>query len=196
MPSGYLSARLPESRYRELIEAIAPESLDSLDDHHDAVTGTDPVGYVMHVWIRGRRKTVSVSGHLSPLPGGMDGRAKAPAEFLRAFDAVVRFTAPASPWMPQLLELRLWPRERFREPVVAWPAGWPLPERAPGNRNGLRRIVLPATEFKRLRTLIPPEAPVRTASIGKTLWSVSYRLPFPLESTWRCFGQDGSCGTN
>ncbi len=196
VPSGHLSARLPESRYRELIDAIAPESLDSLGDHYDAVTGTDPVVNVIHVWIKGRRKTVSVSGHLSPMPRGMDGRAKAPAEFLRAYDAIARFTTPAIPWMPQSLELLLWPRERFQEPVMAWPAGWPLPERAPGNRNGLRRISLPAAEFKRLMALIPPEVAVRTMSIGKHRWSVSYHLPFPLEATWRCYGKDRSCGAN
>ena len=182
--SGYLSTRLAEPQYRTLLSRVAPEALLKLRDDYDAVTGTDPAVNVIHVWVGGRRKTVTVVGHLDPWPPGFDGRSKAPAAFLRAYDAITKFSASAQPWLPPSIEVVLRPREHFPEEVVPWPKGWPSPEGARHNSSGMRRIMVPATEFNRLKRLLPEGDNDRTVSIGNQRWLMSYRLPFPHELTW------------
>jgi hypothetical protein len=146
------------------------------------VTATDPVTNVIHVWIDGRRKTVSVAGHLDPgLP--YSGRGKTPPAFLRAYDAIHRFPVPANPWLPPQIEVVLWPREQSREPVVNWPPGWPALESARVGQSGVHRILLPAAEYARLRTLASEDT-IRAVQAGNRLWSIAYRLPFPHEATW------------
>lgn len=184
VPSSYLSARLPEPRYKAVISSVAPGALLKLADSYDAITGTDPVTNVIHVWVNGRRKTVSVAGHLFQLPGGGDGRSKTPPEFLRAYDAITNFSAPASPWLPPAVELLLWPRERFQEEVVPWPQGWPSLEGAAISRGGMHRLSLPAGQFGRLKALLPDSGHGRTVRIEKQLWTIAYRLPFPHEALW------------
>jgi hypothetical protein len=195
VPSGYLSTRLSEPQYRALISGVAPEALLKLADSYDAITGTDPVDNVIHVWVDGRRKTVSVAGHLWHLSGGGDGRSRAPAEFLRAYDTITNFSAPGTPWLPPSIEVLLWPRERFSEEVLSWPQAWPSPKGPPLSRSGMHRIVLPTAEFDRLKGLLREGHPTGTVGIENRRWLMSYRLPFPHEVTWACFGEYRACGT-
>lgn len=184
IPSGYLSTRLPEPRYQAVVSSIAPEALLKLADSYDAITGTDPVANVIHVWVNGRRKSVSVVGHLFPFPGGGDGRSKTPPEFLRAYDAITNFSVAAGPWLPPSVELLLWPREHFGEKAVPWPQGWPSLDSARIDRSGRYRILLPARQFASLRKLAPDDAQNPAVKIENGLWTLGYRLPFPHEETW------------
>lgn len=180
--SGYLSTRLAEPQYQALLSRVAPEALLKLHDDYDVVTGTDPVASVIHVWVGGRRKTVTVVGHLNRIEG--KGRSKAPAAFVRAYDAMTNFSASAQPWLPPSIEVMLWPREHFPEKVVPWPKGWPSPEGARHSLSEMRRIMLPATEFNRLKGLLPEGNNHQTVNIRNQRWMMSYRLPFPHELTW------------
>jgi hypothetical protein len=179
---SYRSTRLSGSRYQALIARIAPEGLLKLAGEYDAITATDPVANVIHVWVDGRRKTVSVAGHLDrSLP--FSGRARTPPEFLRAYDAIADFSEPAGPWLPPQIEVILWPRERFPGQVLPWPQGWPSVESARVSRSGVHRVFVPAAEFRQVERLVAEDA-TRAVKAGNRLWSVAYRLPFPHEATW------------
>lgn len=181
-PSGFRAARLSRDRYQALVGAIAPDEMLALADSYDAISGTDPLAYVIHAWISGRRKTVSVSGHLWDAAS----RAKAPPAFLRAHDAIGAFAAPgAPPWVPATIEIALGRNDHAPGEAVRWPQGWPAPEKAPADRDGIRRLSLPGTQFDLVRKLFGAEYQRGAmVQIGKSRWYAQYRLPFPSESMW------------
>lgn len=186
-PSGYYSTRLPEARYEALLMNIAPEALLKLADSYDAIRGTDPLVYDVHVWVGGRRKTVSVAGHLWSFPGRpeLDGRAGVPPAFLRAYDTMVKFSAAATPWLPSSIEVSLHPHDRLRGEPQPWPRGWPSLESARVDRGGLHHLTLPDSEFGNLRRLADRlEGTGRGVRIGERSYVMGYRLPFPQENAW------------
>jgi hypothetical protein len=186
VPSGYVSTRLSTDQYGKLVSRIAPKALLRLSDEYDAITATDPVSNVIHVWVGGRRKTVAVIGSLwlSPPDQPNRSRAKSPPEFLRAYDAITSFAVPAEVWLPQTFEVWLSPREHFQERLLRWPASWPSLEAATAVRGKGRRVSLPGQEFATFRQLVPRDGDATTVLIEKRRWQMDYRLPFPREEAW------------
>lgn len=182
--SPFLSTRLNEARHEALVSGIAPEALLKLREHYDAIRGTDPLYYEIHVWVDGRRKTVSVSGHLERYSGRppLEDRAGVPPEFLRAYDTMVNFSPPAKPWLPPSVEVFLHLHNELRGELQPWPQGWPWPRVYKGN---LHRAMLPASEFGRVQQLSERIAMKGGGVLvaGRS-YAMGYRLPFPRENTW------------
>jgi hypothetical protein len=181
-PSGYLSTRLSNAEYQAFISSIAPEAMADLAASYMASSWTDQPNNELHLWLNGRRKSVSVYGALRR---DVQARSKTPADFLRAFDAITKFSLRASPWLPDFIEVLIWPFEYSPEKPLQWPEGWPPFEQArPRGREGLHQVLLEAKHLDRLNQLINSLKPKQAVSLGNRKWAISYRLPLPQENAW------------
>lgn len=181
-PSGYLSTRLSKVQYQALVSSISPEALVDLAASYTASLSTDQPSNELHVWVNGRRKSVSVYGALRRDP---EARSKVPTQFLRAFDTLTKFSADAGPWLPDFIEVLIWPYEYSPEEPLPWPQGWPPFEKArPRGREGLHQVFLGAEHFGSLLQLLNSLKPKQAVRLGDRKWSISYRLPLPQEHSW------------
>jgi hypothetical protein len=186
-PSGYYSARLPQPRYEALLMNIAPEALLNLDEKYDVIRGTDPLVYEIHVWVDGRRKTVSVAGHLWSSPGRpeSDGRARVPPEFLRAYDTMAKYSGAGTPWAPPSIAVTLSLHDALRGQPRPWPRGWPSLDSAYVSKGGLYHLTLPGSELGNVRRFAEQVDAARGGvRIGEHNYVMGYRFPFPHEDTW------------
>ena len=188
---AYHSVHLDAQQKNALLAEITPESIMDLREHYETVFAFDLPTNELNVWVDGKRKRVDVYGVLR---SDINGRRsdewatsvdKPPAAYLRAFDAIVNFAPEASAWLPDRIEVMIWPFEYSREEPLALPADWPpfeSSERAIG--SDLRRLYLPAAEFPRLQRLIKEMNPGQAVEFGGRKWAIAYRFPFPNESAW------------
>ncbi len=180
--SQYLSVRLDDDSQKDLIRKIAPGSVAELREFYAASQWSDQPTNELHVWSDGVRKTVSVYGSLRREE---TARAKSPKAFLDAFDVITRFSPDSSPWMPDQIEVLIWPSANSPEEPLPWPDGWPPFEKAkPMGAGGLHQVLLPASEFVRLEQLLKQLKPRKAVQFDGRKWAISYRLPFPGEDTW------------
>ena len=178
----YRSTRLSEAKRKELLAEIAPDALLQLEESYTASEWTDQPTSELHVWVDGRHKAVSVYGALPREPGA---RAATPAAFLRAYDAIVRFSPEAPSWIPEEIEVLIWPYEYSPETPVPWPDGWPRFEAArPRGAERLHQVMLPAPELGRLQQLLKELKPKQAVELDKRKWAISYRFPLPREEQW------------
>jgi len=180
--SGYLSTQLSEAQYRALLSSIAPEALFELADSYTASFSTDQPSNELYVWVNGRRKSVTVYGALRRDP---EVRSRVPGQFLRAFDTLTKFSVRAAPWVPDVIEVFIWPYEYSPEEPLPWPKGWPPFENArPKGSQGLHQIFLPAEHFGSLLQVISSLKPKQAVQLAHRKWAISYRVPMPEENAW------------
>jgi len=89
-------------------------------------------------------------------------------------------------WLPQRVEVMLWPYEYAPEESTAWPKEWPGLS-APG--TALRgkdsySVYLPAGELSALRELLAKRKQRGALLIEGKKMAVSFRFPFPREELW------------
>jgi hypothetical protein len=162
-PSGYLSTQLSKTQYQALVSSISPEALADLAASYMASFSTDQPNNELHAWLNGRRKSVSVYGALRRDP---EARSTAPPHFLRAFDTITKFPADASPWLPDFIEVLIWPYQYSPEEPLPWPQGWPPFEQArPRGREGPHQLFLEAKHFDGLIHLLSSLNPKRAVRL-------------------------------
>lgn len=188
---AYHSIQLDAQQKDALLAEIAPESILGLKEHYQTSLSFDLPTNELYVWIDGKQKRVDVYGVLRSDTNGQrfdewaDRLEKPPEAYLRAFDAIVNFAPEASAWLPDRIEVMIWPFEYSREEPLALPADWPPFESTERAINSeLRRLYLPTSEFPRLQRLVEERSPRQAVELGGRKWAISYRLPFPNENIW------------
>jgi len=115
-----------------------------------------------------------------------DGGSALPWQVGQALERLSSFDHPDSrPWLPERIEIVVWPYENAPDRSVQWPSDWPdLNSETTRRRPTGYSIFLPSSEFQRLVALLG-ERPERGAiEINGRKWAVSPRFPFPREAVW------------
>jgi hypothetical protein len=175
-----LSASLTAADYEAFVGRLAPVRLLQLADRYAASEATDQPLSELHLWTDGQRKSIAIYGDWRRAP---DARARVPAELLTALDAIAGFRTPARPWLPDQIEVLLWPFD-YAETSTPWPADWPDFSQARQRGNELGQIFLPSTQYRRLRTFLASLAKKEAVEFGGRKCVVAFRLPFPGEEAW------------
>jgi hypothetical protein len=182
-PSGYLYSRLPQTEYDALLAGLEIQSLVKLDDSYEASDSFDEPTTELHVWVNGTRKSIAVYGSLrdqSKSPSAV------PHLFVRAFDQLSSFATKSSPWVPDAIEILIWPFSYSTDVPISWPRDWPSYERSiPRGENGLRQIFLDASQLSALIQLRRGLRSSQAVLLAGQRWAISHRLPFPNEALWR-----------
>lgn len=190
-----LNAKLQETDKREIIEAVR-EGLGDVKPKYALTGATDMPTNIL--WWRngGTAKRVSVYGRITPEP--LDAKEAAekaclgdqslmPAPLLKAFRKLLSFDSQtAQEWLPENIEVMVWPFEYSQDKPIQWPSSWPdLKDPQTVKRNELYSISLPSKHFPELRKLIKSLRATTAVEMNGKKWAISYRFPFPDESAVR-----------
>lgn len=173
----------------------ASEALWGLASWHECSDWTDQPTNELVLWRGAERHRIAVYGSLRPPASDADEetrttvdseRARTPAPFLAAFDALVSLrTSGATEWLPRQLEVLVWPYDNSQMVPVPWPGGWPgLDTSVPANGADLRAIMIPSTELPRLRGLLATLGGRQGVRLAERTWTLAWRVPFPGERAW------------
>jgi hypothetical protein len=126
-------------------------------------------------------------GPLSPI--SVYGAVRAPstpAPVVAADERLAAFDHPdARPWLPERIEVMIWPYEYAPEPSIIWPSDWPgLDSEYAVRRGNAYSIFLPAAAYPRLIEFLRTRRRRGAVEIGSRKWSAALRFPFPMERMW------------
>ena len=114
-------------------------------------------------------------------------RSKLPNEVVAAYDTLKGFHHPRSrSWLPENVEVMLWPYEYAPDPSIKWPKEWP----GLNDPRTIRRgddsfsVYLPSTSLAQLRAFLKRRSDKGAVEIDGRKWSASIRFPFPQEQLW------------
>jgi hypothetical protein len=88
----------------------------------------------------------------------------------------------AKKWLPEKIEVMLYPNNDSKEVPYSWPKNWPNIN-TPGTvkREELYSVYLDSSNYDELIKIIKEKS---TVLMNKRKWSIFYRFPFPNEELW------------
>lgn len=166
-----------------LIEQIGFAVLPRYAGRYETNAATDQVEQWLYLFGAGKPRVIYVYGPLDHY----STRSAVPPPVVAAYDRLVHFDHPrARPWMPERIELLLWPFDHARQDPLPWPPGWPGLD-DPGTRKrgeGAYSLYLPAGRLGELEALMAGQGESQPVGLAGRKWSLAYRLPLPGEQRW------------
>lgn len=180
--NGYAAVKLTRTEVSDLTNAFASPELTALSGRYQATSWTDQPDNDLLLYGRKVPLFITVYGSLSDV----EVRAKVPDTILAAFDRLRNFSAPsAQPWLPEKVEVMVWPYEYAPSPSIVWPKQWPgLTSPTTRKRGDSYSIFVPSSELPGLRSFLAARKEKGAVEIDGKKWSASIRLPFPHEGLW------------
>ena len=180
--AGLQATKLGKEQMDGVVQAFENPDLAALAGRYEATAWTDQPDNNLLVYGRGTPFFISVYGSLAD-PAL---RSNLPAPIVRAFDRLRNFTATdAQGWLPQNVEVMVWPYEYAPDKSIAWPKRWPdLYDRTTVGRGDSYSIFMSATELPALEAFLATRKERGAIEINGKKWAVSVRLPFPHEPLW------------
>lgn len=181
--SGFTTARLSEREVRQLLERLRPNVLSRFYGRFDVADATDQPDQDLLIYSGERPVFVSVYGSLRQ----DEIRSRIPEPIVAAYDTLTAFAHPGSlPWLPEYVEVMIWPYEYAPDPSIQWPSDWPGLDDSRTVRRGEDSfsIYLPSARLPELRSFLEGRNERGAVEIGGRKWSASIRFPFPQEQLW------------
>lgn len=181
--TGFSSARLTEEEVRQLLERLNLTALSRSYGGFQATHTTDQPDQDLLIYRDGKPVFVSVYGSLKD----REVRAKLPKEVVAAYDTLKTFHSSQSRiWLPEDVEVMVWPYENAIDPSIKWPQDWPDLSDPKTTKRGEDSfsIFMPSSRLAELRTFLKTRGEKGAVQIDGRKWSASIRFPFPHEKLW------------
>jgi hypothetical protein len=182
--TGYKSIKLDATERDALIASVKPEVLAKLAGHYDIAEGvSDQRTNYFFVYGSGAPKVISVYGPL----GNKGARAQLLAPIPAAYDVLHSFRHPnARDWLPDKIEVMIWPYEHSIDASIEWPGNWPGLKDPTTVKRGTEgySLYLPSAEYPALIAFLKTQKERGAILIAGHKWSASIRFPFPQEGSW------------
>jgi hypothetical protein len=181
--ADYKSVRLSDAERQDLLRSLNVEDLSRRTGYYRTTEGTDQPEADILVYGGSKPFYISVYGSLA----SPDVRSKLPREIVTAYDRLHSFTHPkAKDWLPDTIEMMIWPYEYAPDPSIVWPKDWPgLDDPTTRKRgDGSFSIFVPSSQLQRLRSFFRTRRPKGAVEIGGKKWAADIRFPFPHERLW------------
>jgi hypothetical protein len=106
-----------------------------------------------------------------------------PDELTRALRRVLKYdNANSSAWMPEYIEVMIWPFDYAKGKVADWPAKWPgIADKKTIRRKNTYSIFVPESQYAELKKFMAQLKQTQAVGIDNKKWAVSTRFPFPHE---------------
>jgi hypothetical protein len=181
--TGYKSVKLDAAECDALVASVNPGALAGVAGRYDIARGVSdqPTEYLF-VYGAGAPKVISVYGSLA---GGNAG--SAPAPIGAAYKILRGFSRPdAKDWLPERIEVMIWPYEYAPEASIDWPQDWPGLDDPTTVKRGKDSysLYLPSADYPALNAFLETRKEKGAVRIGGHKWTASIRFPFPQEATW------------
>lgn len=179
---GLQSTKLDQTRKADLLRAFENPELAALAGGYDATFATDQPDNRLLVYAGKEPFYVSVYGSL----GDKLVRARLPKAVTDAFDRLRNFQAlGASAWLPDKIEVMVWPYEYAPDRSIVWPQRWPhLADATTRKRGDAYSIFIASTELTALKAFLASRTEKGAVEIDGKKFAASVRFPFPHESLW------------
>lgn len=181
----YVSLVLSDKELAGFIAALPLKQFYQLRPDYELDLMTDQPTNVITVWDKETWKTVRVYGNLQRAE-----RSEDPQAFIEIYRKLKSYRdARASRWLPERVELLIWPFENAGTPLL-WPKNWPdtlhpsTKKRGSGTDSINYSIYLTPAQFERLKAQTESKG-ADALLINKRKWAFSFRFPFPNEDSWR-----------
>lgn len=176
--TGFKSVKLSEQEATKFKASLDVNGLACVLGHYDADVATDRPTETIFVGRGGKLSPISVYG----VPKGPD----VPAAMTSAYEKLIKFDHPAArTWLPEKVEVMVWPYEYAPEASINWPKEWPDLDSSDTVRRGdSYSIYLPAAEYPRLIDFLKGRNEKGAVEIGGKKWAADVRFPFPREVEW------------
>jgi hypothetical protein len=180
--TGYKSVKLDKADLARLIGRLDLGTLACLDEYYDAASATDQPTEVLTIFNGDKRSSVSVYGSMK----STSVRSKTPKAFITSYDILHAFQRPdARDWLPEKVEVMVWPYAYAPEASIVWPKGWPaLDDPGTVKRGDSYSIFLPSSDYPALTSFLRDRKEKGAVEIGGKKWAVSTRFPFAGEKGW------------
>ena len=184
----YLSATLTDSEMSQVLEKINPQQFDSLEKRYEPARGiTDqPESLMVLRKEDGSYKAVYVYGSIrrkddGTYPKGVPDLLGDVYQFVTTYD-----NAKASEWLPDRIEVMIWPYGYAPDKDLVWPKGWPdLSDPGTVKNGDLYSIYLRKALFEELKAFLAQRRERQAVRLSGKKWAVDVRLPFPDEQIWQ-----------
>ena len=89
-------------------------------------------------------------------------------------------------WLPETIEVMLWPYEYAPEESIIWPEGWPDLKSKTTRKRGKDSysVFLPSKSYSELLQFISTQKEKNAVLINDKKMAISLRFPFPMEARW------------
>jgi hypothetical protein len=180
--AGLESTKLNQAQMAELVGAFENPDLAALAGGYHVANSTDQPSNELLVYGNNVPFYISVYGSLDDEAV----RAKLPVAITEAFDRLRNFQASsARAWLPDKVEVMVWPYEYAPDRSIVWPQAWPrLNDSTTRRRGNSYSIFLNSTDLPALKAFLASSQEKGAVEIDGKKFAASVRLPFPHESLW------------
>lgn len=186
--TGHYTARFDPEEIETFRASLNPEALSGLAGSYTVSDATDQPTTDLMLRTGSTYAHMSVYGALkSP-----EARSAIPSEILDAYDRLTDFErGDAVPWLPEAIEVMIWPYEYAPEEPIIWPADWPgIADADTRQRGDSYSLYVPASDYPRLRDFLRTRRERGAVLIDGRKWIAQVRLPFPMEDRWMGVPED------
>ena len=190
--SGFKSVQLGSEELRRLVTALGLAELPKFAKHYEVAPYTDANTHIFYVFNGAKISVISVYGELRVRAVEMDGKpvdklvTMVPEPLAAAYEKANAFDHPkARGWLPDKIEVFVWPYEYAPEPSIHWPKSWPGLNDPTTSRSGENyRLYVPAADLPALERFLATQREKGAVEIDGKKWAASLRYPFPKEQLW------------
>jgi hypothetical protein len=184
----YVSAKLADSEVSQVLEKVNPQTFTSLESRYEPAGGISDAPETVMVLRKkdGTHKGVYVYGSIRRADDGSYPRG-VPNLVADIFHFATTYDNPkATEWLPDYIEVIVWPYEYAPDKDLVWPKGWPdlSDPRTVKNGDGYS-IYLEKARFEELKAFLAKRRERQAVRISGKKWAIDARLPFPNEQIWR-----------
>lgn len=180
--SGFKSAKLEGAELDAMRREYAAPGLAALSGAYEADFATDQPDNDLLIYGAEHPFFISIYGSLNR----PEVAQRLPDTLRSAYARLSAFDLPnATDWLPEKIEVVIWPYDYAPEESIKWPPEWPaLGDPATRKRGDSYSIFLSSTELDRLRAFLATRKAKGAVEIAGKKWAVSFRMPFPHEQLW------------
>lgn len=180
--AGFESTKLDRNREAAFDGAFANPSLAALAGGYEAASVTDQPENTLLVYESKKPVYISVYGSLDD----KSVREKVPAEVVKVFDQIRHFRPlGAKEWLPDKIEVMVWPYEYAPDRSIIWPKQWPdLADPTTRKRGDSFSLFLASSELPALKAFLASQKEKGAIEINGKKFAASIRFPFPHEALW------------
>ncbi|TMP91087.1 MAG: hypothetical protein E6L07_13900 [Verrucomicrobia bacterium] len=180
----YVSSKLAQAEVEAFVSRFGRDALARLKDSYSISEATDQPTNVLVVRAdETNYKKISVYGNIQSLKAKSGGALPLPDELSRALGQVLKYdNANSSAWMPDFIEVMIWPFEYAKGKVADWPTKWPgITDPKTVKHKSTYSIFIAESQYKELKKFIAQLKPTEAVRIDNKKWALSIRFPFPHE---------------
>jgi hypothetical protein len=197
--SKYMSAKLTDAEMSQVLEKIKPQEFASLEKRYEPARGITDQPVILMVLRKedGSYKGVYVYGSIKRANDGTYAKG-VPSLLADIFEFVSSYdNAKATEWLPDYIEVMVWPYEYAPDKDLIWPKGWPdLSDPRTVKRGDGYSIYLGKALFEELRSFLAKRRERQAVRISGKKWAVDVRLPFPDEQIWQDIKSKSGSGSH